>query len=258
MKITKIIPILILVSLFFACKQKDTTPDPRLEQPEEFKKLLDAHGDWKKWVDAKAFSYAMVHETNLAWENHYINLTDRKVRIDADTWQIGNDGEKVWISPNRQAFQGNSVRFYHNLYFYFYTIPYIFTDPGVNVQKVDPRMLNGQSFETFEVSFDKNVGDSPDDKYYMLVDPESGKLAWLLYKVTFYDKNNQTMNALKYEDYRDAGGLVFPRVMTGYQLENDSTKRIRYQVSFSDVFLIDEPMDDELFAMPEKNAVVAN
>ncbi|WP_332914066.1 hypothetical protein [Algoriphagus boritolerans] len=63
----------------------------------------------------------MIHETNLAWENHYINLSDRKVRIDADTWQIGNDGEKVWISPNRQAFQGNSVRFYHNLYFYFFS-----------------------------------------------------------------------------------------------------------------------------------------
>jgi hypothetical protein len=92
----------------------------------------------------------------------------------------------------------------------------------------------------------------------MLVDPETGKLAWLLYKVTFYDKTNETMNALKYEDYRDAGGLVFPRVMTGYQLENDSTKRIRYQVSFSDVLLVNEPMDEKLFAMPEKNAVVAN
>lgn len=247
-----------LLIFSFACEQKDTTPDPRLDQPEEFKKLLEAHGDWTKWIDAKAFSYAMVHETNLAWENHYINLTDRKVRIDADTWQIGNDGEKVWISPNRQAFQGNSVRFYHNLYFYFYTIPYIFTDPGVNVKKVDPRMLNGQSFETFEVSFEEKVGDSPDDKYFMLVDPETGRLAWLLYKVTFYDKNNQSMSALKYEDYRDAGGLVFPRVMTGYQLENDSTNKIRYQVSFSGVFLVDEPMDDDLFAMPEKNAVVAN
>lgn len=258
MKIPKLLPVLFFASFFFACEQKDTTPDPRMEQPEDFKKLLDAHGDWKKWIDAKAFSYAMVHETNLAWENHYINLTDRKVRIDADVWQIGNDGEKVWISPNRQAFQGNSVRFYHNLYFYFYSIPYIFTDPGVQVKKVDPKTLNGQSFETFEVSFEEKIGDSPDDKYFMLVDPETGKLAWVLYKVTFYDKTNETMNALKYEDYRDAGGLVFPRVMTGYQLENDSTKRIRYQVSFSDVLLVNEPMDENLFAMPEKNAVVAN
>lgn len=242
----------------FSCEQKDTTPDPRLDQPAEFKKLLDAHGDWSKWIEAKAFSYAMVHETNLAWENHYINLRDRKVRIDADTWQIGNDGERVWISPNRQAFQGKSVRFYHNLYFYFFSIPYIFTDPGVNVQKTENKMVNGISHEAFSVSFDANVGDSPDDNYFMLVDPETGKLAWVLYSVTFFEKGNTKMNALKYEDYRDAGGLIFPRIMTGYQFENDSTRRISYQVTFSDVFLVDKEMDANLFAMPEKNAVVAN
>ncbi|OOG73011.1 DUF6503 family protein [Algoriphagus sp. A40] len=258
MTISRSILFLVLASFSFACEQKNTTPDPRLNQPEDFKKLLDAHGDWKKWIDAKAFSFAMVHETNLAWENHYISLQDRKVRIDADTWQIGNDGEKVWISPNRQAFQGNSVRFYHNLYFYFFSIPYIFTDPGVKVNKFENKLLNGISYEAFEVSFEENVGDSSKDKYFMLVDPETGKLAWVLYTVTFFDKSNTKMNALKYEDYRNAGGLVFPRVMTGYQFENDSTKGLNYQVSFSDVFLLEEPLDEDLFKMPEKNAVVAN
>jgi hypothetical protein len=251
---------LVIIALFFSfsCEQKNALPDPRLDQSEDFKKLLDAHGDWTKWVNAKSFSYAMVHETNLAWENHYISLPDRKVRIDADTWQIGNDGEKVWISPNRQAFQGKSVRFYHNLYFYFFSIPYIFTDPGVNVIKTENKLVNGISHEAFEVSFEENVGDSPKDKYFMLVDPETGKLAWVLYSVTFFDKDNTKVSALKYEDYRDAGGMIFPRIMTGYQFENDSTKRLNYQVTFSDVLLVDKAMDSNLFAMPEKNAVVAN
>lgn len=258
MKFTRAVLLLSILSLSFACKQQNTTPDPRLNQSEDYKKLLDSHGDWSKWVDAKAFSFAMVHETTLEWENHYINLQERKVRIDADEWQMGNDGQKVWISPNRQAYRGNSVRFYHNLYFYFFSIPYIFTDPGVTVKKTDNKLVNGQSYEAFEVSFDENVGDSPKDKYFMLVDPETGRLAWVLYTVTFFDKTNTKMNALKYEDYRDAGGLVFPRIMTGYQFENDSTKDLNYQVTFSDVFLQDEPIDEELFVMPEKNAVVAN
>lgn len=258
MNFTRSTLLLLIVSFAFACDTKDSTPDPRLEQPEDFKQLLDAHGDWSKWIDAKSFSFAMVHETNLDWENHYVNLEDRKVRIDADTWQIGNDGEKVWISPNRQAFQGKSVRFYHNLYFYFYSIPYIFTDPGITVEKTENKHVNGQSYEAFAVSFDENVGDSPEDRYFMLIDPATGRLAWVLYNVTFFEKTNTKMNALKYEDYRDAGGLVFPRVMTGYQFENDSTKQISYQVSFSDVILVDKPMEDELFSMPDKNAVVAN
>jgi hypothetical protein len=249
---------LVCLLLLFSCNQKPTAPDPRLNQPEDFKKVLDAHGDWSKWINAKAFSFAMVHETNLEWENHYISLTDRKVRIDADAWQMGNDGEKVWISPNRQAFQGKSVRFYHNLYFYFFSIPYIFTDPGVKVQKAENKLVNGQSYEAFEVSFSEKVGDSPKDKYFVLVDPETGRVAWVLYTVTFFDPTNTNQSALKYEDYRDAGGLVFPRVMTGYQFENDSTGKLNYQVSFSDVFLVEEPLDEELFKMPKEKAVVAN
>jgi hypothetical protein len=253
------LPILgLLLILSFSCTQKTSEPDPRLKQSEEFKKVLDAHGDWEQWIDAKSFSFNLVHETNLAWENHYVDLVGRKVRIDGDTWQIGNDGEKVWISPNRQAFQGKSVRFYHNLYFYFYSIPYIFTDPGVIVKKTDPKTLNGITYEAFEVTFEVGTGDSSGDKYFMLVDSESGRLAWLLYQVTFFDPANQKMNALKYEDYRDAEGLVFPRILTGYTLENDSTKDIRYQVSFTGPLLVNEPLDNKLFKMPETNAVAAN
>jgi hypothetical protein len=248
----------LLFILAFSCSEKSAEPDPRINQPEAFKNLLDAHGDWNQWIDAKSFSFNMVHETNLSWENHYVDLVGRRVRIDGDTWQIGNDGEKVWISPNRQAFQGQSVRFYHNLYFYFYSIPYIFTDPGVNVKITEPKTLNGISYEAFEVTFDEGKGDSSGDQYFILIDPETDRLAWLLYKVTFFDKNNQRFNALKYEDYRDAGGLVFPRILTGYTMENDSTKDIRYQVSFTGPLLVNEPMDEKLFKMPEKNAVVAN
>ena len=117
-----ILPLLFLVILF-SCQEKNQGPDPRLQQPEQFKKLLEAHGDWTQWVDAKSLSFAMVHETTLEWENHYIDLQEGKVRIDADLFQAGNDGEIIWISPNRQSFPGNSVRFYHNLYSTFLSIP---------------------------------------------------------------------------------------------------------------------------------------
>lgn len=248
--------VFISVFLTSSCEQKSTTPDPRLNQPEEFKKLLDAHGDWSKWINAKGFSYAMVHETTLEWENHYISLPDHKVRIDADQFQIGNDGEKVWISPNRQAFSGQSVQFYHNLYFSFFSLPYSLTDTGVSVKKTENRMVNGQSYEALEATIPD--GKIPSNKYYLLKDPETGRLAWALYSITYYDKNNTALNAIKFEDYRDADGLFFPRVVTGYKFENDSTKELTYQVSFSDVILVEDPLDEELFEMPKEKAVVAN
>jgi hypothetical protein len=256
MKITHFYLFLIIGIFTFACDQKNTSPDPRLEQPAEFKQLLDAHGDWKQWLDAKAFSFAMIHETTLTMENHFVNLDDRKVRIDGQGWQIGYDGDKAWISPRQEAFQGQSVRFYHSLYYNLLSVPYIFTDHGVTVSKTENKLVNGQSYEALEVSFN-DLSDRPVDDYYMLIDPETGKLAWLLYRVTFFDKNNTHLNALKYEDYRKVDGLAFPRIMTGYSFANDSTQQITYQVTFSDILLVDEPIDDDIFAMPKNGAVEA-
>lgn len=236
-----------------------TSPEKKLpEVNPDFKKVLDAHGDWAKWINSKGLSFTLFHETNMTRENQFFNLQSRKGLVDSENFQIGFDGKNVWISPNREAFSGRSVRFYHNLYFYFFNIPYILTDPGVKVEKIENRTLNGQSYETFKASFDSGTGDSPDDQYFLLINPETNRLEWLIYRVTFFDPENKSFNALKYEDYRDAGGLVFPRILTGYILDGDSTSNIRYQVSFGDVVLQEEEFDEEMFQMPHENAVTAD
>jgi hypothetical protein len=241
-----------VIVLFLAILGCSAPKKPLPQVDPEFKSVLDTHGDWSKWINAKAMSYVIIHETNLTLENHFINLDTRETRIDASNFQIGFDGDSVWISPNREAFDGNSVRFYHNLYFYFLTIPYIFTDPGVIVEKVNDRILNRKTYKTFLVKMGKNTGNSPNDTYYILVDPETNLLEYLLYTVTFFGNPDPILSALKYEDYRSADGVQFPRVLTGYSLENDSTSTIRYQVSFGDILLLDEKFEGKLFEKPEK------
>ncbi|MFC3880501.1 DUF6503 family protein [Algoriphagus namhaensis] len=250
----KFIPVFILLVTLSACSQEKKTL-PTLDP--EFEKVLEAHGDWEQFYQAKAMSYQMIHETNLTKETHFINLDTRKTRIDADNFQIGFDGEQAWISPNRESFGGNSVRFYHNLYFYFYAIPYVFTDPGVTVTKVENRALNGISYPTFAAKFDSDKGDSPEDQYFMLINPETNRLEYLLYTVTFFGNPNPSLSALKYDDYRNANGLIFPRILTGYTLENNETTKVRYQVSFADILLLDEGFDESLFEKPT-NGVFAD
>lgn len=257
MKSHSLLYLILCLLTFSACSEQNLGPDPRLNQPEDFKKLLDAHGNWAKWISARSFSFAMVHETTLEWENHYLDLQTGKVRIDADLYQAGNDGEKVWVSPNRQSFPGQSVRFYHNLYSTFLSIPYVLTDTTVTVTKIPNRVFNGISFETLEAKVKNGALIGPSDRYTLLIDPETGRLAWVLFSVKFFDRNNQIEEALYYEDYRDANGLIFPRVITGYQTENDSSRRIRYQTSFSDVFLVEKSLEKDLFEMP-KTGVTAN
>ncbi|MCS5490022.1 hypothetical protein [Algoriphagus limi] len=253
---TKLVWAAFITLLIISCEEKK--PDLRLEQPEAFKKVLDAHGNWSKWVNSEAFSFTMFHETNLTQENYFINLDSREVRIDGQFFQIGYDGEKTWISPNRQAFGGPSVKFYQDFYFYFFAMPYILTDMKAEVVKVENQKLNGKDYEAFDATFESGYHSGPSNQYTLLVDPETRKLEWVLYKVTFFNNPNPPLQAMKYEDYRDAGGLIFPRVITGYSIAGDSTERFRSQVSFADVVLTEDIFDQDLFEMPEKLAVVAN
>jgi hypothetical protein len=248
--ILKSLGIAFLMTFHFCCTEPKATTETEIVVNPEFEAVLDAYGDWQKWIDAKAMSYGMVHETNLTQESHYINLDSRKTRITSEYFEMGFDGEKTWISPNREAYSGKSIRFYHSLYFYFYSIPFVFTDPGVTVEKTEDKSLNGTLYPTFKVSFDNEIGDSPKDQYFMLINPETNRLEYLLYTVTFYGTDNPTFNALKYEDYRDNDGIFFPRILTGYVYENDSTKDIRYNVSFGDLLLLPEEFDESIFQKP--------
>jgi hypothetical protein len=86
----------------------------------------------------------MIHEGVWIEEDAFINLDSRKIRLSNTEFEIGFDGTQTWISPNRDAYKGNSVKFYHNLYFYFFNIPYVFTDSGVTVEKVAAKSVNGK------------------------------------------------------------------------------------------------------------------
>ena len=246
---------LVLLVSTFSCQKRTEKPLPDLTP--EFTEVLEAHGDWKKWYQAKAESYAMIHEGVLVEENAFINLDSRKIRLSNSEFEMGYDGDQTWISPNREAYKGESLKFYHNLYFYFFNIPFVFTDPGVTVEKVENRSLNGKEYPTFQAKFESSVGSSPKDQYFMLINPETNRLEYLLYTVTFFGNPNPPLNALKYEDYRNADGVYFPRILTGYTLENDSTRTLRYQVTFADPLLLDEEFDSKVFEKPE-NGVFAD
>ncbi|PZX55893.1 hypothetical protein LV84_02255 [Algoriphagus ratkowskyi] len=244
-----------LLLISFACQKATEKPLPELTP--EFTAVLESHGDWQKWYYAKAESYAMIHETMMINESSFVNLESREIRISNPEFEIGFDGKQTWVSPSREAYKGRSVKFYHNLYFYFFNIPFIFTDPGVTVEQVEDKSINGQKYMTLEATFAANTGASPEDQYFMLINSETKRLEYLLYAVSDSGNPNPSLNALKYEDYRNSNGVYFPRILTGYTFENDSTKNLKYQVSFDDPLLLDEAFDSEIFEKP-KNGIFAD
>jgi hypothetical protein len=112
--------------------------------------------------------------------------------------------------------------------------------------------LNGRTYEAITVSFDEGTGDADDDEYIMLIDPQTDRVEWLLYTVTYFSgEKAENFNALHYEDYREVNGLMLAGKLAGYRYANDTTGAKRYENIFSNQSFSLNPMNEEQFVKPE-------
>lgn len=188
-------------------------------------------------------------------ERHLISLKERLVRIDGADQTIGFDGEKVWVAPD--SAEAANARFYHNLYFYFFAMPFVLGDPGVRYEDLESRQLSGKTYDAVKVSFQSGVGDSPKDNYILYYDPETFQMEWLMYTVTYFD-NQETnrYNLIKYDQWAEYEGLKLPAVLQWYEYQDDVVGEVRNQVRFENVVVTTNQPDIGAFEMPE-NARVA-
>ncbi len=235
--------------------KKSTQESNAPEYPNLLTEVWDAHGGIDNWKSQKALTFT-VNEGSSEPEKHFIDLQSRMVRIESDSFMLGMDGSSVWVAPNPDAI-GTDPRFYHNLLFYFFAIPYVMGDPGVNIEDAGNRSINGNTYRALQATFDEGTGDADDDEYILLVNPGTKQLEWLLYTVTYFSKEKGTRyNALHYGNYDYSGGLAYPGILEGYTYANDTTGSLRYSNTFSNVEVSVDPFDKSLFSKPE-NAVIA-
>ncbi|MFD2515797.1 DUF6503 family protein [Pontibacter locisalis] len=237
----------------------EVTAEATTEQatyPVYFSEVMEAHGGLEQWKQLGSMQYQLTNNGNT--ETHLIDLKSRKDLVKADNYTIGHDGKQVWVSPNRAAYPGKSAKFYHNLYFYFYAIPFVLADPGVNYEQLEPMELQGKKYEVIGVSFGEGIGDTPEDEYRLLIDPETNRMEWLLYTVTFFNgQPSDQFNALRYENYQEHQGLLFPGKLTGHKYENGQIGDVRYTVSIDNLQLKEEQPAQEQFEKPEQAEVEA-
>lgn len=247
-------PFTFICCFFFlwSCNRGDENAE---HYPEYFRQVLQAHGGLEQWQEMGTLQFRLRKEDHT--ETHIIDLKSRKGLVKASNYTLGYAGEEVWVSPNKAAFPGKSARFYHNLYFYFLSIPFVLADPGVAYRQLENLELQGQEYEVIEASFGAGVGDSPEDIYRLLINPETKRLEWLLFTVTFFDgQASDKFNALKYEDYQEHQDLLFPHKLTGYAYENGEIGQVRDVNHFDELQLKEEQPDQQQFEMPEQAEVV--
>ena len=257
--------LLLTIAVCYSCKNETKTPeasnsedvtvDPNANYPDAIAKVFDAHGGIAMWNDMGQLKYTMEKEGGD--EIHTVNLKSRKTLIETGDYKLGFDGEKIWLAQDSTHFPTQRARFYHNLYFYFYAMPFVLGDDGITYTEVDPLTFEGKSYPGTKISYGSGIGDSPDDNYILYRDPETNKMAWLAYTVTY--GSNQTSDRysyIKYDQWEDVSDVLLPKAIQWYTVEEGQPVSMRNEQKFANALVSKAPPFDDFFIKPEDGVFV--
>lgn len=250
----KHLPGIFVLILMVACSapQKDqpteTPTAPRRSFSSILTKAFEVHGGIDNWDKFRTLTFEIVGEEEN--EKQVIDLRNRKVNVSTSNYTIGFDGTDVWVTPDSTAFSRNA-RFYHNLYFYFFALPYLAADPGVTATDQGQVEIDGVTYDKILMTFGENVGDSPKDQYVLYFD-ETGILRLINYSVTYYDESRATQySAIRYENWTDVNGMKLPRELVWYKWENETLGDKRGGAKFTNITLSTEAMSESTYTKPD-------
>ena len=216
--------------------------------PEKLAKVFKTHGGLDAWKKAQILSF------NKGEEVHTIALNSRKTLINTSTYTLGFNGTEVWLDETQAgSFKGNP-EFYYNLYFYFYAMPFVLADTGIVYEEVAALTFEGTKYPGIKISYEANVGTSPDDNYIIYYHPESYKMAWLAYTVTFNSKEpSEKYSIIKYNSWENVAGLVLPKEITWYKKDENGMPTVpaRPATIFTLPLLNEGKLSDSFFEKPK-------
>lgn len=235
---------LVIVAIaLISCKQ---APKKSYPFPDEIQLVFEKHGGIEGWKTMQALSFKKGEEM------HSVDLSTRKTKVVTPNYSLGFDGQEVWLKQDSSYFKGNKD-FYHNLYFYFYAMPFVLADDGITYEKSDSITYKGVTYPSIKISYGANVGSSPDDNYKIYYHPETYKMEWLAYTVTFNSKKpSERYNLIRYNKWTDVNGFVLPNEITWYKKDADGnpTEPARAATIFSETKLSNVAFKENYFDKP--------
>ena len=251
--------LLLLLLFSMSCKEKPAeTVDFSKEDlevttsiyPEDITKVFEAHGGLETWNTMKSLEFSMPTDGGL--EITTTDLKDRYALIEMPKHTIGYDGNQVWMTnKDTTSYKGNP-KFYYNLMFYFYAMPFILADDGITYEKSAPLVFEGTTYPGVKISYESGIGESPDDEYILYYDSATNQMAWLAYTVTYFTKEKtKEFHFIKYSEWQDVDGLLLPKTITWYNYENNLPTTKRNDVNFQNISLSTDKMDFRMFQMPD-------
>ena len=241
-----------LLVLTLGCQEpqsESTTPtEPENAYQEYLQQALTAHGGLDSWKSWRTLSYIIPEED--AGEIHTIDLWDRRDRVDMELGSMGYDGTEVWLDAD-SSYEGNA-EFYHNLMFYFFAMPFVLSDDGIQYSDTTALEFEGKTYPAVKVAYDNGVGASDKDEYIMYLDPETNQMAWLAYTATYFSgEKSEKFNLIRYHDWKQVENVWLPDTITWYKHDAGLPLEPSGSVGFTEVSLSTEAKPDAFYAAPQ-------
>ncbi len=224
--------------------------------PENLTKVFNAHGGIDKWKTMKSLVFTMDKPDGP--EVTSTNLDTRVALIESSKANIGFDGDKAWfLNKEEGEYKGYPPKYYYNLMFYFYAMPFILSDDGINYADVEPLVFEGVTYPGIQVTYNAGVGETPEDRYVLYYNSKTYKMEWLGYTVNFVPGiDTKELHFRKFGNWQDVNGLLLPQTITSYGFKNDKPTEAKGTTKFTDIKLSTSSLNKNLFAKPEKGKFV--
>ena len=260
----KIIFLTIVISVF-ACKNKTTAPTVDYSKetldvttsiyPENITKVFEAHGGLDLWKTMRFLEFTMPKKNGN--EVTSTDLRNRKSLISMPNHTIGFNGNDVWLENKGSAKYKKDARFYYNLMFYFYAMPFILADDGIIYKNVEPLIFEGKAYPGINISYHAGVGESPEDEYVLYYNPDTYKMEWLGYTVTYFTKEKgEELHFRRFKDWQEINGLLLPKTMVRYKYENNLPTTIHSESAFTNIKLTKQQPNQDIFEVPKGAEIV--
>ena len=212
---------------------------------------ISAHGGMGNWKSYGLLEYDLVQGDKR--EHHIVDMHNRKVLVQGDDYTIGHDGDNAWVFTSNSEYSGRP-RFYSSLYFYFFGIPFVLADPGTKRDALEPRVSDGATYDRVKISYEPEIGDSPDDYYIAHFDSQTHRLEYVMYTVTYRSQEpSDNFNAQRYVKWQSVDGLLVPAQMDAYYWDEDvdAFGDKRGETVFENVSFSTTSPDQSVFNVPE-------
>ncbi|WP_298500163.1 DUF6503 family protein [uncultured Algibacter sp.] len=262
----KIILFALAISIL-ACKNKTTPTVDYSEEildvttsvyPGNITKIFEAHGGLDKWESMKSLEFTM--KKTDGDEVTITNLKNRKSLIEMPNHTIGFDGENVWIkNKGTEAYKlyGGNPRFYYNLMFYFYAMPFILADDGIIYEEAAPLVFENVTYPGIKITYENGVGESSDDEYILYYNPDTFKMEWLGYTVTFFSKEKgKELHFRRYNNWQEVNGLLLPETIVSYNYKDNLPTTIKGETLFVNTKVSKEKPESDIFEAPAGATIV--